>query len=180
MKPSKKLVAYLEKLHIPYELCEHKTTYTAYDTAATLRIPLQSAAKSLCVKSDKGFFLILLPASCRVDMTKLAKNVKGKKISIPSEKDLTRFLKNNLTKSPLLPLGIFYSLPTYFDARLLKSKKIVIGSGSFSHSLCIASKELKKIPNCFQGNFSTQIPVTKPKNKVKKKVKKVKRKGKRV
>lgn len=169
MKPSKKFLSYLEKNGIPSTCLEHKTTYTAYDTAVTLRVPLFSVVKTLCVKSEKGFLCILLPASHRLDMIKLAQCLKVKKITLPSEKDLTRFLKINPTKSPLVPCGDLYGIPTVYDLSLLKSRTVYVGSGSFSHALSLASKELKRIPHGIGCSFSFLQKKKVLKNKITKK-----------
>ena len=50
-----KLVKYLEKAGVKHEIIEHKTVYTAYDAAATMKKKLNEIAKSLFIKADKDY-----------------------------------------------------------------------------------------------------------------------------
>jgi len=73
-----KIVNYLEKMGINHEILEHKTVYTAIDVANTLKKKLNQIVKSLVVKADQDYYLVLLPADKNLDEEKLKKII-GKK-----------------------------------------------------------------------------------------------------
>lgn len=78
VKVSKKILSLLDENKIKYEIVEHKTTYTAYDTAATtvkIKIKSQEVVKTLVMKSDKDCVLALVPSNKMLDKTKLKKSV---------------------------------------------------------------------------------------------------------
>lgn len=56
-----KLIKYLEKVEVKHEILEHRTVYTAYDAAATMRRKINEIAKSLLIKADKDYYLLICP-----------------------------------------------------------------------------------------------------------------------
>ena len=79
MPVPKPLVKFLDKHGINYDVLEHKTVYTAYDLAQTLKKEVKDIAKTLALKADKQYILIVLPASHKADLAKLKKLLKVKK-----------------------------------------------------------------------------------------------------
>ena len=54
-----KLLKYLEKAGVKHDILEHKTVFTAMDAAATMKKKLNEIAKSLLVKADKDYYIII-------------------------------------------------------------------------------------------------------------------------
>ncbi|MFA4998536.1 MAG: hypothetical protein WC514_00720, partial [Candidatus Paceibacterota bacterium] len=67
MPISKKLINFLDKSKVKYEVLEHKTVYTAFDKAKTLRVKENIIGKTLVVKIDKNYALVLVPANKNLD-----------------------------------------------------------------------------------------------------------------
>ncbi|GAG36637.1 unnamed protein product, partial [marine sediment metagenome] len=61
MSIPKKVVKFLAG--VKHEPVKHRTVYTAYDKAATLRISQKIVGKTLVVKLDREFALALIPAN---------------------------------------------------------------------------------------------------------------------
>src|SRR3989338_7978133 len=85
-----KVKSYLEKNLGRYEVLTHKTVYTAYDAAQTLRRELKEIAKSLLIAADRAYIIVVVPAHMRIDLVKLKKSLKAKKVSIPNEKVMVK------------------------------------------------------------------------------------------
>jgi len=162
-----RLVKYLEKAGVKHEILEHRTVYTALDAAATMRKKLGEIAKSLLVKADKDYYLVLLPADHNLDFNKLAKAIKtatGKTVTtvkIPGEKIMENLLK--IKAGAMSAFGGLHKLPVIVEKNLAKAKQVVFASGSFNHSVEMAVKDFLKLENAALGAFG-----------VKKKIKKVK------
>ena len=84
----KKLQAFLEKQKIAYEALTHKTVYTAFDAAQTLKIKLSEIAKVVITHIEpsikfgagtKDYVMLVLPAHLRVDFAKVKKLLKNRK-----------------------------------------------------------------------------------------------------
>ncbi|MFC1630265.1 hypothetical protein ACFL06_01900 [Patescibacteria group bacterium] len=75
MPISKKILKFLDSGKVKYEPLEHKTVYTAFDKATTLKIPEKTVGKTLVVKLDRNYGIALIPANKNLDIGKLKKIV---------------------------------------------------------------------------------------------------------
>lgn len=130
----------LEKNAIAHEVLEHRTVFTAYDLAQTLGMDLPSIAKTMLLKTNDGFVLVVVPSNKHVDIPKVKKAAMVSKISIATEKDMASKLK--IKPGALTPFGSVYHAVVIVDTGIAKQKKIVVGAGSFTESLLIKPKDL--------------------------------------
>ena len=172
-----KLVNYLDKAGIDHKILEHKTVYTAFDAAATMGKKLNEIAKSLLIKADKDYYLVLLPADHNLDFKKIEKAISKqsgktvKSIKIPGEKIMTEVLK--IKAGSLSAFGGLHKIPVIFDKGLEKAKRAVFSSGSFNHSVEMATKDFVKLENVLLGTFGVKRKIKKVKKQVKDKKKQV-------
>ncbi len=182
-KEPAKVLKYLESSGVKHDLLEHKTVYTAIDAAHTMKKKFDEVAKSLLVKADKDYYVVLLPADNNLDMDKLKKVVSKdqdkeiKVVKIPGEKLAREVLK--IKKDAMTAFGSLYKLPVIMEKKLEKTKKAVFASSSFNHSVEMAAKDFIKLENVVLGTFGVKkkikaAPKAKKKN-VKKKVTKKKK-----
>lgn len=101
MAISKKIIKYLDDNKYKYEIVEHKTTYTAWDTAQTEKIKPQEVAKALVMKADSDYVLALLPANRNLDKQKLLKVISAgrKKLKLKNLPPHQNSTKNTLKKT---------------------------------------------------------------------------------
>lgn len=153
-KVPQKIIKFLDKSKIKYEIIKHRTVYTAFDKAATLRVKPNLIGKTLVVKSDSDLAIVLIPANKNLDKDKFKKSAKAKKADFASE----RLIKNKLKGvkvGAIPPLGELWKLPTFMDRGLFNNPKIIINSGDYNFSIKITPASLKKLmPNLTTGNFS--------------------------
>lgn len=188
MKKSKlpeKLINYLKKAGVKHDILEHKTVYTAFDAAATMKKKLGEIAKTLLVQADKDYYLVLLSADHNLDFKKLGKliSVKNKKavkvVKIPGEKIMEKVLK--VKAGALSAFGGFHKLPVIMDKAMTKAQKAVFQSGSFNHSVEVAVKDFAKLENALLGSFGVKkkIKIVNPKSMAKRKCKPCAKKAKK-
>ncbi len=178
MAISKKILNFLGKAGVKYESIEHRTVYTAYDKAATLRVPQKIVGKTLVIKFDRSIGLVLIPANKNLDKMKLKKAINagrkktGEKIVKKIDFAIELWMKKNLkgAKIGAIPcFGSLWKLLTFVDRGLLRNPKIIINSGDYNWSIKISPNNLKKlIPNLILGNFS-EAKKKKNKKKIKRK-----------
>ena len=150
-----KLMKYLEKAGIKHNILEHRTVYTALDAAATMRRKLNEIVKSLLVRADRDYYLVLLPADHNLDFKKLGKLLSVysgkpvKTVKIPGEKIMEKVLK--IKAGALSAFGGLHKLPVIMEKELFKTKKAVFSSGSFNHSIEMAVKDFTKLENAVLG-----------------------------
>ena len=166
-KLSTQVTKFLDQAKVKYKILEHKVVFTAHDVGATTKKKLSEIAKVVLVKVDKDFVLIVLPAGKYVDLKAVqkvlasAKSPKGhsggpasggKKVSMASEKDITKYLK---TKVGLLhPFGNQYNLKTLMDKGMSRAKKIIASAGTYTDSVEMAVKDFEKLVKPVKGSFS--------------------------
>src|SRR3990167_10392694 len=113
---------YLDKKKAKYDTLAHKTVYTAYDAAQTLRRELNEIAKSLLIATDKAYIIAVVPAHMRIDLGKLKKALKAKKVSIPNEKIMVKIFK--VKPGAMTAFGGLHKVEVVVDKSLLKTKDI--------------------------------------------------------
>lgn len=142
----------LDEAKVKYKVIEHRVVYTAHDAAQTTKKKLGEIAKVVLVKADHDFVLIVLPAGKYVDFGGIKKALKAKKVSMASEKDITKYLK---TKVGLLhPFGSEYNLQTLLDKGMSRAKKMMVSAGTYTDSVEIAIKDFEKLVKPIKGAFS--------------------------
>jgi len=158
----KKLEKFLKENKIQYQEVEHKTVYTAYDKAATLRVKEKSIGKTLVIKIDRELALVLIPGNKNFDKVKFKKvfNDWRKKTGQKPVKNVDfateTLMKNNLKGAKvgaIPPFGKMWKLPAFIDKVLGKEKEIILNSGNYNSSIRVKQKEFKKL-DFIQGNFS--------------------------
>lgn len=150
----KKLVKLLDKNKVKYEKILHRTVYTAYDKAQTLKIPKKIVGKSLVLKVNGKLGIVLIGANKNLDLKKFKNVLKAKKVDFVSEKIIKNRFKG-VKVGAIPPFGNLWGLPTFIERALTKEPKIIINGGNYNFSIKIGSVSLKKlIPDLVIGNFS--------------------------
>lgn len=155
-----KLIKFLEKNKVKYEPIKHRTVYTAFDKAATLKVPQKMVGKTLVIKLDKNPAIILISANKNLDYNPPATRNKFKKIAKTKKVDFVseRIIKNKLKGvkvGAIPPFGNLWSLATFIDAQLLTQSKIIVNGGDYNWSIKISPANFKKlIPDLIIGSFS--------------------------
>jgi prolyl-tRNA editing enzyme YbaK/EbsC (Cys-tRNA(Pro) deacylase) len=164
---SPKIIAYLEKAGVPHEVISHKTVYTAYDAAQTLKRKLGEIAKSLLVKADQDYFVVILPADHNLDIKKLqaaiGKQTKKaiKVIKIPGGEVVEQITKTK--NQALTAFGGLHNLPVIVDENLAKIKKAIFSAGNANHSIETAVKDFIKAEQAMVAKFGVKRVVKKVK-----------------
>ena len=143
---------YLDKKMARYELLTHKTVYTAYDAAQTLKKELREIAKSLLIATDKAYIIAVIPADMRLDLTKLKKALNAKKISIPTEKIIIKQLK--FKPGSLTAFGGLHQLETWVEKSLMKTKDVILAAGSFTDSVRMKAKDFIDLEQARLASFA--------------------------
>lgn len=153
MKIPAKVANFLKAHKVKHEVMVHRTVFTAYDLAQTLKKKLSEVAKTLVVKVDKGHALVVVPASHQVDFKALKKVMGAKKVDIDKENVMTKLFK--VKPGAISPFhGPLHKLPVYVDRALMRTQKAVVQAGSFEQSLHMKTKDLLKVVEGKLGNFS--------------------------
>ncbi|MBU1164839.1 YbaK/EbsC family protein [Patescibacteria group bacterium] len=147
-----KVTTYLEKKSAKYEPIVHRKVYTAYDAAQTLKKDLKDIAKSLVIKADKAYILVIVPASMRIDLGKLKKSIGAKKVSIPKENVMVKVFK--VKPGAVTAFGGLHKVETIVDKSFLKTKDAIFSAGSFTDSVRMKVKDFIEMEEAKLESFA--------------------------
>lgn len=142
MAISKRLLTFLDKNKVKYEVVDHKKVFTVHDLAQTLKLKIQSVAKTLLVKVDRKYYIVVLPAHFSLDFAKVKKALKAKNVSLAKEGEMKTKFK--VKPGAMLPFGSLHKVEVLVDKSLLKTEKALFGAGSFTESLRLKVKDFVK------------------------------------
>lgn len=176
MAIAKPLEKYLRDTKVKYNVVPHKTVFTVYDLAQTLKLKMDQVVKSLLVKVDQKYLLVVMPAHYRLDFGKLKKALKAKKVDIAKEKDMqTKF---NTKPGAMTPFGPVHKVEVVADKSLGKIKEALFSAGSFTDSVRLKTKDYLRAVEPTLADIGKKFPIKLQWQTVKAKPKKVHRKGK--
>lgn len=129
-----KIQDYLEKHGVPFVTHEHPAAYTAQEVAAEEHISGNMLAKTVVVKTDKDYAICVLPASFKLNMEKVAKAVKAKKVRLADETEMAGLFPDvEVGAEP--PFGNLYHVPTVVDKHLTEDDEIFFQAGTHRHAI---------------------------------------------
>jgi len=124
-----KVDEYLSKQGVPFRSFEHPPAYTAQEVAAEEHVSGNMLAKAVVVRADKGFAVCALPASYKLDMSKVAKALKAKNIRLADEGEMAELFPDvEVGAEP--PMGHLWNLPTIVDRHLAEDEEIIFQAGT--------------------------------------------------
>lgn len=128
MPITRRLEEYLDGHGVKYIMLRHSVAYTAQELAATLHVSGRELAKSVIVKVDGEFVMVVLPASSRIDFERLGEVLGNKKIKLATEEEFADLFPG-CEVGAMPPLGNLYGLPVYVAQSLTLDDEIVFNAG---------------------------------------------------
>jgi prolyl-tRNA editing enzyme YbaK/EbsC (Cys-tRNA(Pro) deacylase) len=169
MAISKKILKYLEEKKYKFEIIEHKTTFTAFDTAKTAqkqekKVKSEEIVKTLVMRMDKNYVLALLSANKKLEKKKLLKTINAirkknkektfKTIDFAKEAWMKKNIPGKVGATP--PFRRLHGLEMYIEAVLARQKNLYVGSGEYEFSIKIPAKQFLKNELPVKGSFGVK------------------------
>ncbi len=152
----KKLKDYLDKNRVSYEVITHREAFTAQEIAANLHVPGKQLAKVVMVKTGDRFVMTVLPAAWRIDLNKLKKMLKDKKIKLATEEEF-KGLFPDCDVGAMPPFGNLYNLETYVDTSLIEDEEIFFNAGTHFEVVRMKYKDFAGLVNPKVGDFAVHL-----------------------
>jgi len=139
-----RVIAFLDKSNVKYEMTEHKPTFTAQHVAAAAHERGQYVAKPVMVKVDGKVVMCVLPASYKIDLKALKKQMKAKKAELLTEEEMGRLFDDcELGAEP--PFGNLYDMPTVIDKSIEDDDHILFQAGSHANAIRMSMADYMKL-----------------------------------
>lgn len=127
--PAKKLKEYLDSRGAKYVSIQHSPAYTAQEIAATAHIAGRDFAKTVIVKMDGDFAMVVLPANRKIVLSDLREMMLTERLELATEDDFkARFPDCEVGAMP--PFGLLYGMPVYLSAELAEEDEIAFNAGT--------------------------------------------------
>jgi Ala-tRNA(Pro) deacylase len=118
---------YLDVHHVNYEILQHPYSNTSEETADAAFIWEDQLAKTVLLEDADGYMMAIIPASHRVDLRKLEREL-DRKLELATETELSELFPDcELGAAP--PLGTAYGIPIVYDDRLRKLSCVYFEAG---------------------------------------------------
>ncbi len=128
---------YLTEAGVKYALLKHPEAYTAQEVAAEEHVSGDMVAKPVLVNAGDKPVLCVLPASCKIDLGKLAGALEVKTCRLADEAELGKLFPDvEIGAEP--PFGKPYGVETLVDTRLSQCRSITFTAGTHRQAIQMA------------------------------------------
>jgi Ala-tRNA(Pro) deacylase len=139
-----KLRTFLDEQKVMYVTIVHSPASTAREIASAAHIPGKEMAKTVMVKIDGEMAMVVLPASMKVDFTRLLDATGAQEVELahePEFKDL--FPGCELGTMP--PFGNLFGLRTFVAEELTEDEEIGFNAGSTTEVIKLAYEDYVRL-----------------------------------
>jgi Ala-tRNA(Pro) deacylase len=144
MSFSRKLQSFLDENHIKYITVAHSRAFTAQEIASSMHIPGKELAKTVIVKLDGKFAMVVLPASFKVDFEALKSATGAAKVELATEMDFQNLFPDCETGA-MPPFGNLYDIPVYVSKELTADEEIVFNACTHTDTIRMHYKDYEQL-----------------------------------
>ncbi len=126
---ARRLREQLDAADIDYEILHHAADYRARQTAADTHTPPEEFAKTIFVRIDGDYALVVIPATHSLSVRKLCSSVGAGEVELATEEEM-RELCPDCDVGAAPPFGNLYGLPVYVSPLLARREKITFNAGN--------------------------------------------------
>jgi Ala-tRNA(Pro) deacylase len=149
---------WLEERGVDHELITHAETFTAADEAREAGVPAGHVAKTLALRDQDSYRLVVIPASRRLDLARVRQlGGRSPHLRLATEHELRRDFPN-FDVGALPPFGPLLPAPEIVDIRLLYHDRIFCSAGDHRHAVTLDPRELLRIAEPQVADICERIP----------------------
>jgi Ala-tRNA(Pro) deacylase len=148
---------YLQSRQIWFETLLHRPAPSATKRAQSVHVPGCRVAKGVMVKSPRQDVLVVLPATHRIDMERLAGILGEHPVRLATEDEVERVFLD-CERGALPPFGRLYGLRTVVDESLAREGEIVFVANQRHEGLRMRYRDYEHIEAPIRSRFA--VPIT--------------------
>ncbi len=127
MSISRRLKWYLDHHGAHYQIVPHPHTACSRETAQAAHVPEECLAKSVLLEDERGYLMVVLPASRRLDLRDL-KQLFDRRFDLATEPELGRIFED-CEVGAVPAVGSAYGVHTVIDDSLLGVPEVYFEAG---------------------------------------------------
>lgn len=136
---------FLDEHGVHFDVIPHREAYTAQGVAAASHVSGWSLAKVLIVREHGASpFMVVLPASCRLDLPALSRLLGKEQLELLPEVEIGRIFPDCETGA-MPPFGQLYGLPVYVDSCFPKEGDLAFQAGNHRETLRIRYADYERL-----------------------------------
>lgn len=127
MAMAETLTRYLQSQDVAYDLLHHEHTATSLEAAQAAHVPGDQLAKTVVLEDDGGFVMAVLPATRRIDLGELHRQL-NRRLGLATEAEVSSlFIDCEVGAVP--PIGTAYGIETIVDDSLAEQPEVYFDAG---------------------------------------------------
>ena len=138
-----KLKHYLDSEHVNYEVIQHPYADTSMQTAQNAHISGENIAKAVLLHDESGYLLAIIPATHRVRLGKLHKQL-NRLLSLADERDIHAFF-DDCSVGAIPPMGKAYNMDVIYDDTLNNRKDIYFEAGDHTSLVHVSTMDFTSL-----------------------------------
>jgi len=142
--PATMIKEFLDNHGVKYVSIRHSPAYTAAEVAASSHVAGRDFAKSIVVRTDAGFALVVLPASRRLVLADLRELLQAPALRLATEAEF-RDLFPDCEVGAMPPFGNLYDMCVYADESLAEFDEITFSAGTHRELVRMNWKDMVRL-----------------------------------
>ena len=145
---------YLAEHDVAYDILTHAHTATSGESAQASHVPGARLAKSVVLEDEQGYIMVILPASRRVDLGELHRQLK-RNLGLATEGELGKLFAD-CEIGALPALGPAYGMETVVDTAIAEQPDIYFEAGDHEQLVHVSAEVFQTLlgDSTRQGHFS--------------------------
>ena len=143
----------LETSGVAYETLPHREAFTAQGVASAVHVSGWQLAKVLVVRADhEEPIMVVLPASCRLDLTALARVLDHPAVSLVPEEKIKELFPDCETGA-MPPFGQLYGMQVYVDKCFPKAGDFAFQAGNHHEIVRMSYADFERVARPSVADF---------------------------
>lgn len=141
--PYQKILELLDTRGVEYKIAEHEPVFTSEQAARIRNESINTGAKSLLLKADNNFVLVVLPGGKRLSSKKLKDFLGLKNLRFATPEEVKEIMGCEI--GACYPLGEIIGIKTIVDNALLGNDEISFNPGLHNKTIKINSRDFLSV-----------------------------------
>lgn len=151
-----KLQEYLDTNKVSYTVCTHRQAFTAQEVAAAQHVKGKELAKVVIIKTRGRFLMAVLPATHKIDLSKLKAVLQVEEAALATEEEFQGLFPGCETGA-MPPFGNLYGLSVYVDKTLEEDEEIVFQAGNHVQTVRMMYQDFKELVKPMVAEFAVHL-----------------------
>lgn len=147
---------FLKTQDVDFKVMQHPREVTASRIAEQSHVSGEQLAKAVLIKGDTGYRVLVIPSTCRADLSELSHQF-HERLGLATEEEI-RELFGDCDPGALTPLGQAYGLRVCYDEALASHPDIYFDAGDHETLVHMANREFRRLmAKAEHGRFSRHL-----------------------